>query len=470
MRRWSFVTGLLGSRRPSALPALFLFGLACTTVEAADVTVLRNFTLIDGTGKAPAPASALTIRDSRIDWVGPDSQLKLPAGATTVDLAGKYVLPGLIDSHVHLGLVDGITQDIKFYTRELVEQQLRTYAAYGITSVQVLGTDKDVIFDVRARLRSQRPDMARVFTSGQGLVYKGSYGGVAGLNQPVATVAEARAAVDEQVRKGVDFIKLWVDDEFGTLPVRMPPDISKAIIEQAHAHHLHAVAHIFYLDNAKTLVEQGVDGFAHSVRDQAVDQALLGAMKQHGTWQMAATLSREASFTYTKLPFLQDPFFTRAVSPATIAALESPERQQKLASGPNFAKYPAVLKFAMANTQREVSAGIPYGMGTDSGPSARFAGYFAHWELQLMVQAGLTPMQALTAATSSNAKFIGAKDLGVVASGKAADLLVLDADPLADIRNTQRIHTVYLAGKSIPTIWSLCVDRPAEACKGGKQP
>lgn len=466
----SFGFELRSARLLLGLAASLLCAVVCPRAGAAEVTVLRNFTLIDGTGKPPAAASALALHDSRIEWVGPDSQAKVPAGATSIDLGGKYVLPGLIDSHVHLGLVDGIAQDIKFYTRELVEQQLRVYAAYGITSVQVLGTDKDIIFDVRARLRRERPDMARVFTSGQGLVYKGSYGGVAGLNQPVATAAEARAAVDEQVRKGVDFIKLWVDDEFGSLPVRMPADISKAIIDQAHKHHLHAVAHIFYLDNAKTLVEQGVDGFAHSVRDQAVDQALLTSMKQHGTWQMAATLSREASFTYTKLPFLQDPFFTRGVAPATIAALESPERQQKLAAAPNLAKYPAVLEYAMANTKREVSAGIPYGMGTDSGPTARFAGYFAHWELQLMVQAGLTPMQALTAATSSNAKFIGAKDLGVVAPGKAADLLVLDADPLADIRNTRRIHTVYIAGKPVPTIWSLCVDRPAKACEGGKQP
>jgi imidazolonepropionase-like amidohydrolase len=320
--------------------------------------------------------------------------------------------------------------------------------------VQVLGTDKDIIFDVRAQLRRGHPDMARVFTSGQGLVYKGSYGGVAGLNKPVATVAEARQAVDEQVAKGVDFIKLWVDDEFGTLPVRMPADISKAIIDRAHEHHLRAVAHIFYLENAKTLVAQGVDGFAHSVRDQPVDQALLTAMKQHGTWQMAATLSREASFTFSKLPFLEDPFFARGVAPSTLAALASQERQRKLAAGPNFARYPAVLANAMANTKRELDAGIPFGMGTDSGPTARFAGYFAHWELQLLVQAGLTPMQALTAATGNNAKFIGAKELGVVAPAKAADLLVLDADPLADIRNTRRIHAVYIAGKTVPTIWS----------------
>jgi imidazolonepropionase-like amidohydrolase len=438
-RAWAFIT---------------LCVLACAPVAHAEVTVLRNFTLIDGTGRAPLAAAALVIEGERIGWVGPVSQLKTPVGAATVDLTGKYVLPGLIDSHVHLGLVNGIEQDIKFYTRERVEQQLRLYAAYGITAVQVLGTDRDIIFDVRAQLRRGRPDMARVFTSGQGLFYKGSYGGVPGLNQPVASVAEARRAVDEQVAKGVDFIKLWVDDEFGSLPVRMPAEISKAIIDRAHEHHLHAVAHIFYLENAKILVEQGIDGFAHSVRDQPVDRALLTAMKRHGTWQMAATLSREASFTFTKLPFLDDPFFTRGVSPATLAALASPERQQKLAAAPSFARYPAVLANAMANTKRELDAGIPFGMGTDSGPSARFAGYFTHWELQLLVQAGLTPMQALTAATSNNAKFIGAKDLGVVAAARSADLLVLDADPLADIRNTRRIHAVYIAGQSVPTIWS----------------
>jgi imidazolonepropionase-like amidohydrolase len=401
-------------------------------------------------------------------WVGPVAQLTAPAGATTVDLSGKYVIPGLIDNHVHLGLVNGIAQDIKYYTPASVEQQLRTYAAYGITSVQVLGTDTDAIFDIRAQQRrGGLPGTARVFTSGQGLVYKGSYGGVPNLNKPVATAEEARRAVDEQVAKGVDFIKLWIDDEFGTLPVRMPADISKAVIDQAHKHKLHAVAHVFYLENAKTLIEQRVDGFGHSVRDQPADQALIDGMKKHGTWQMAATLSREASFTYTKLPFLDDPFFNRAVSPATLQALASPERQKKLGAAPNFSQYQGVLDNALRNTKREVDAGIPYGMGTDSGPTARFAGYFAHWEMQLMVQAGLTPLQVLTAATGNNAKFMGAKNLGTIEANRAADLLVLDRDPVADIRNTRRIHSVYLAGRSVPTIWSLCVDRPAAECKNG---
>ena len=444
------------------------FALAWAAMPAhAAVTVLKDFTLIDGTGRAPMKAAALSIEDGRITWIGPAAQVKIPAGASLVDLGGKFVIPGLIDSHVHLGLVQDVSQDIKFYSRDSVEQQLRTYAAYGVTAVQVLGTDKDDIFAIRADQRRKPLAMARVFTSGQGLVFKGSYGGVPNLNRPVANAEEARKAVDEQAAKGVDFIKLWVDDEFGDLPLRMPPDVSKAIIDQAHKHGLRAIAHVFYLENAKTLAAQGVDGFAHSVRDQAVDQALLDAMKQHGTVQLAATLSREASFTHTKLPFLDDPFFSRGVSPAALATLASPERQQKLASAKHFSQYKSVFETALSNTAKLVKAGVSYGVGTDSGPTARFGGHFLHWELQLMVQAGLTPLQALTAATGGNAKLTGAADLGTLQAGKAADLIVLDADPSADIRNTRTIHAVYVAGTSVPTIWSLCTGRAANECQGG---
>jgi imidazolonepropionase-like amidohydrolase len=421
-------------------------------------------------GRAARPSlnllsSSLVMENGRITWVGRAAQLKPQPNATEIDLTGKYVMPGLIDSHVHLGLVQDIAKDIKFYSRDSVEAQLRIYAAYGVTAVQVLGTDKDLIFEIRDRLRRAPNKMARVFTSGQGLVFKGSYGGVPNLNVPVGTPDEARKAVDEQVAKGVDFIKLWVDDEFGDLPSRMPPEISKAIIDQAHKHKRRAIAHIFYLDNARTLVAQGVDGFAHSVRDQPVDRALLDGMKQHHTAQMASTLSREASFTYTKLPFLDDPFFNRSITPAALNVLKSDERQKKLAA--DFSQYPAVFQTAMKNAGEEIKAGINMGVGTDSGPSARFAGYFMHWELQLMVQAGMTPLQALSAATGNNAKLIEAKNLGTIEVNKAADLLVLNADPTADIRNTRSIHAVYVAGESAPTIWSVCVGRAADQCTGG---
>ena len=179
--------------------------LAGLPAAVAETTVLRDFTLIDGTGKAPATNQALVMTDGRISWVGPSAKLKVPAGAKVERLKGKYLMPGLIDSHVHLGLVDGITQNLQYQTPENIEKQLGIYAAYGVTAVQTLGTEKDLIFPIQ-QMRKGRTAMSRVYTVGQGVVFKGSYGGVPGLDQSVATPGEARAMVDKEASHGADLI------------------------------------------------------------------------------------------------------------------------------------------------------------------------------------------------------------------------------------------------------------------------
>jgi imidazolonepropionase-like amidohydrolase len=457
-----------GSWRQSALrAAIGLAALAASSAHAqTNAVVLEHFTLIDGTGREPQPDQSLVMVDGRVTQVGPAGTIQAPSGAQRHNLSGKYLMPGLIDAHVHLGLVNGIEQNFtQHYDRENVEKQLKVYPAYGVTSVYVLGTDGDEIHQVIADQRSTgKVEMARAFTAGRGVVYQGSYGGVPGLEQQVSTPEETVTMVREEVAKGNDFVKLWMDDEFGDIAERMPYDISKAAIDTAHAEGKKAVAHIFYHENAAELIRQGADGFMHQVRDRLIDPALPGAMVSNNVWQLASTLSREASFTYKLLPFVDDPFFSRGVEPSTIEALKSTERQERLASGPHFDEYPQVLSNAMANFGAMAKAGVTYGMGTDSGPSARFPGYFAHWELELMVESGVTPLQALTAATGTNARFLNANDIGTVEAGKWADLLVLDRDPTADIRNTRAIHAVYVAGKKLPTIWEICTGRPAYAC------
>lgn len=432
-----------------AATAAILFSLASPHVWAA-ATVLEGFTLIDGTDRAPVPGSAMIVDNGRIKWIGPTSAVRPPAHAKVIDYSGKYVMPGIIDLHVHLGNTVDMVQDKKNFTRQNVEHDLEVYASYGVTTVLSLGTDSDLIFKLRAAHRADEPAMARFYTAGQGIVFKGGYGGLAGVNRPVATAAEATAEVAAQAAKGVDIIKLWLDDELGTLP-KMPPDISKAVIDAAHRHHLRAVAHVFYLEDAKRLVSQGIDGLAHSIRDKPVDQELIDAMKAHHTWQMAATLSREASMSVygARAPYLDDPFFTRAVSARTLQVLADPQRQRQIASSPHFAQYPSFLLMAERNTLREFKAGIPLGFGTDSGPPGRFPGYFAHWELSLLVDAGLTPAQAIRTATRNAARFLHAKDLGTLRVGKEADLIVLDADPTVDIKNTRKINAVYVGGRLV---------------------
>jgi imidazolonepropionase-like amidohydrolase len=420
---------------------------------ATDARVLHNFTLIDGTERGPVADAAMVIEQGRITWVGTTATLKAPAGAFQTDLSGAFVIPGLINLHGHVGNTIDLTQDAKFHTRESVEKDLRTYASYGVTTVLSMGTDQDTIFAVRDSQRDGRPSMARVYTAGQGIIFKGGYGGLAGVNQPVASPAEAEAAVAAQLDKKVDVVKLWLDSELDTMP-RMPAAITKAIIDRAHKGNTRVLAHIFYLDDARRLVEQGIDGFVHSVRDKPIDQALIEDMKKRGTWQVAATLSREASmFAYGSTPgFANDPFFTRGVSAKAVELIKSPERQKTIASNPNFKKYPAFFETAKANLKSLAAAGIPFGAGTDAGPPGRFPGYFEHWELQLMVDAGLTSFDAITAATRQGAAFLGAKDLGTLEPSKWADFVVLDANPLADIRNTRAIRAVYIAGTEVPSI------------------
>jgi imidazolonepropionase-like amidohydrolase len=431
--------------------ALFsLLALLYPAAALAEVKILENFTLIDGTGRPPVAGAALVVRDGRIEYAGPKSGMKAPAGAERIDLAGKYVMPGLIDLHVHLGNVKGLVQDPKFFTRENVNQQLRTYASYGVTAVVSMGADPDLIYQLRAEQRAGRPSVARIFTAGRGFTGKGGYPvsapGMKGVPFEVETVEDVRKAVAQLADKRVDVVKIWVDDHLGKEP-KISMDLCRAIIAEAHKHGLKAAAHMFYLDDAKQLVRAGVDALAHSVRDRPVDPELISLMKKQGAWQIA-TLTREVStFVYAQPhPFLDDPFFTRSAPKEVIATLKSSDYQKKLQADPNLGRYREFLETAKKNLKALSDAGVSIGFGTDTGPPARFSGYFDHWEMELMAELGMKPADIIRSATGRAAEYLGAKDLGTLEKGKWADLVVLGANPLDNIRNTRSIETVWIAG------------------------
>lgn len=412
--------------------------------------VFRDFTLVDGSGGPAQPHSAMVVSAGRIQWIGPMRKLQAPAHAEVIEATGKYIMPGIVNLHGHLGNVIDLKQDASYFTRENVAKNLHTYAEYGVTTVLSLGTDQDLIFAIRDEQNAGRPRTTRVFTAGRGFTAPNGVGAMKGVTFSPSTPEEAAANVATLAAQHVDFIKMWVDDGLGKR-AKMAPEISRAIIQAAHQHGIRVAAHIFYLEDAKRLVDQGIDALAHSVRDQPVDTELIAAMKRHGTWQQAATLTREVStYIYAQTPeFLNDPFFIRGVTAKTLETLRDPQYQAKFATDPDLPRYQTLLGMAQENLKRLSDAGVPIGFGTDTGPPGRFPGYFEHWELELMVQAGLTPGQAIHAATGSAAEFLRRRDLGTLERGKWADFLVLTSNPLENIRNTRSIEAVYIGGDRV---------------------
>jgi imidazolonepropionase-like amidohydrolase len=271
-----------------------------------------------------------------------------------------------------------------------------------------------------------------------------------GVPYEVGSAAEVEKAINELAPRKPDFVKIWVDDHLGK-EKKIPTEISRAIISAAKKKGLRTCAHIFYYEDAKALSEAGLYACAHSVRDREVDGALIQAMRKHGTWQLG-TLARELStFVYSKpADFLDDPFFKMGASASVISTLKSDAYRKRQQADPDLPKYPGFLATAQKNLKRIYDAGVRVGFSTDSGPPARFSGFSEHKEMELMAQAGFTPIEIITIFSKNSAEFLGwQKDLGTVEKGHWADLIVLTKNPLEDIRNVRAIDAVYIAGNKV---------------------
>jgi len=404
-----------------------------TTPAAAGITAFVGARIIDGSGGEPIGDGVMLVRDGRIETVGRTGDVPVPDGAEEIDVAGRTIIPGLINTHGHVG--DTVGLEAGHYSEQNVLDHLALYARYGITTVNSLGGDEALAAAVRDA--ENEPGLARAR-----LMFAG----------PVVTATtpeEAAAQVDEIAAMHPDFIKIRVDDNLGST-TKMPPAAYGAVIEAAHAHGLPLASHLFYLDDAKALLAAGSDFVAHSVRDQPVDNELIEALIENDVCY-SPTLTREIStFVYEERPaFFDDPFFRADADPEVIAALEDPERQARY-RGPGPTAYKEALQVAMLNLKAIVDGGATVAMGTDSGPPARFQGFFEHLELELMADAGLTPMQILVASTGDAARCIGRDDIGTLEPGKAADFLILSENPLDDITNARSIESVWIAGNRVP--------------------
>ena len=386
---------------------------------------------------ATVESGTIVVRDGVIETVGASDLVVPPEDAATVDLAGRTVTPGLINAHGHVNDVVGLRSDPSFYTEEHVVDQLALYARYGVTTVASLGGDGPEAVAVRGR-KGPGLNHARIRVAGPVIV----------ADTPEQAAERVNAAADMEV----DFIKIRVDDNLGATE-KMTPEVYRAVIDTAHERGLKLTAHLYYLDDAKALLDAGADFIAHSVRDADVDQELIDLLTASGVC-VCPTLMREVStYVYEERPeWFDDPFFLKNADPEVIAALEDPERQEGVRNSGSAQTYKAQLPTAMRNVKALHDAGVRIAMGTDTGPAARFQGYFEHGELDLMVESGLTPMQAIVASTRDAAACLDLEGVGTLAAGNFADFVVYAANPAEDIGNSRTIESVWIAGNRVPGV------------------
>jgi imidazolonepropionase-like amidohydrolase len=420
-------------------------------------TVLHDVRLIDGYGGTPREHVDVVIRGEHIDSVTPAATHLKQAAVEVVNLSGKTLMPGLISDHSHLGMTDGTAAGGVHQTPENILRQLRQYEAYGITTVTSLGLNQQSFYDLAPKLHTGAMPGADLFGADRGFgVPDGAPPGAMGILDTQVyrprTEAEAREEVRETAARHPALIKIWVDDFHGRMPAKLSPPMYQAIIDEAHHHGVRVAAHIFYLDDAKRLVADGVDVLAHGVRDVPVDAAFIDAVKAHHVWYIPTLGLDEGFYLFAQHPELaSDPVLAHALQPALAAQFADPAWRQKiLADTSKLATDKSAAAMNLQNVKTLYDAGVRVGFGTDSGATPlRIAGFAEHHELALLVRAGLTPLQAIGTATRNAAALLDLDDRGVVAAGKLADLLVVDGNPARDIADVDKIESVWHRGRRV---------------------
>ena len=410
--------------------------LAASVPAFAQPTAFVGGRVIDGSGRVIETGTVI-VDGGTIVAAGPSASTSVPAGATRVDVKGKTLMPGIVNAHGHVADTVGLRTDPTSYTRENVLRQLKTYAKFGVTTVFSLGGEQAPAFVLRDEQSHGTIDRARLFVAGP--VITGD------------TAEAARANANKAADMKPDLLKIRVDDNLGTSR-KMPEPAWRASIDQAHARGLPIAVHVYSLEDAKAVLAAGADLIAHSVRDQPVDEAFINGLKSRDICY-CPTLTREIStFIYDSTPaWVDDPFFLKGVDQDIPAQLKDPKRQEQIRNSNAWQagqQYKAGLEVAKRNLKVLSDKGVRIAMGTDTGPPARFQGFFEHLELEMMVDSGLTPMQAIVSATGDAARCYKKNGaLGTLAAGGAADLLILGANPLDNIRNTRTIEQVWISGK-----------------------
>jgi imidazolonepropionase-like amidohydrolase len=416
--------------------------------QGGGAVVYEGARLIIGDQSAPIDNGAFVVQNGRITTVGRRGAVAVPAGATRVDLTGKTVMPGMINVHVHIGYDAYNSWGAENYTPENIVDHLQREAFYGVVATQAVGsspTDSSIEF-MKNQAAGKFPASASRFFFMPGMappnggpdatLKKGT--DVTHAVYEVSTGPEARAAVAGMAAKGLKHVKIWVDDRRGSYP-KMTPEVYNAVIDEAHKHGMLVQAHAIALADQKIVVSAGADVLVHTVQNEKLDDEFLAMLREHKPYWTTVIGLGDRSEVCENDAFIDQSYPARALALLKQTGCGAPNANN------------ANREATMANNvPLMVKNGARLMLGTDAGITSRYSfGWADHHEMLRWVTSGLTPAEAIVAATSRPAEYLGLKDLGTLAAGKSADFIVLNANPLDNIRNTRQIDGVYMRGSKL---------------------
>jgi imidazolonepropionase-like amidohydrolase len=415
---------------------------------AASTPVLyEGARLIIGDESAAIESGAFVVQNGRITALGRKGAVPGPSGAARVDLTGKTVMPAMVNAHAHFGYerftrATGEALPENFTPANLLDH-LQREAFYGVGTANDGGSAP-----VAPSLQFQLDQAAGNFPAAAQYWFNAGIvppnGGPDSIlikgtrplhaNYEVLRAPEARAAVQDVLAKNIKQVKIWLGDRGGSYPA-MPYQVYDAVIDEAHKSGIKVHAHATTLRDQKDAVRANVDVLVHMVQDVAIDDELSTLLKEKRPyWATVIALGDRSDVCDN------DPFFTQSLSDKIVADI----RGTGCGQNANAAAREERLKH---NFMKMIDSGARLILGTDAGirPGNAF-GSSGHHEIAHWVQMGLTPAQAIIAATSRPAEALGLKDVGTLGEGRSADFIVLNANPLDDIRNMREIASVYLRG------------------------